>query len=61
MELDIVDVNLNARSNNNYKIFTVIYISLFIFSQEFRSILGGELFIINPIAIICVALLIINI
>ncbi|WP_455821645.1 DinB/UmuC family translesion DNA polymerase [Clostridium butyricum] len=60
MELDIVDVNLNARSNNNYKIFTVIYISLFIFSQEFRSILGGELFIINPIAIICVALLIIN-
>ncbi|WP_455813955.1 hypothetical protein [Clostridium butyricum] len=60
MELDIVDVNLNARSNNNYKIFTVIYISLFIFSQEFRSILGGELFIINPIAIICVALLIVN-
>ncbi len=27
MELDIVDVNLNARSNNNYKIFTVIYMS----------------------------------
>ncbi|WP_258280612.1 hypothetical protein [Clostridium sp. CM027] len=55
-------MNIDKRKTqlNNKKIFMLLLISLFVFPQELRSILGEKMFTINMMGIVSLVLLIIN-